>query len=148
MYEEIVSSRIIIAASFYIDVSWTNVLYIFGANKSFQNSASFVPCKLDTYAILERPFTSCLSQYRGPRYQIFCCKIESAVIKNLDMDPSKARIMDSFEQFLTNHIFVYLLESPRGDSNKYPKVCFLKNNETVDEKIHDPLIFVQTELTL
>ena len=32
-------------------------------------------------------------------YQIFCCKIEFAVVKKLDMDPSKACITDIFEQF-------------------------------------------------
>ena len=33
-------------------------------------------------------------------YQRFCCKIEFAVIKELDIDPSKAWITDTFE-----HIF-------------------------------------------
>ena len=33
-------------------------------------------------------------------YQRFCYKIKFAAIKKLDMDPSKARIMDSFEQSL------------------------------------------------
>ena len=53
-------------------------------------------------------------------YQRFCCKIEFAVIKKLDMDPSKAWITDTFEHFFWKSIrFVYLLESPRrGDSNK------------------------------
>ena len=61
-------------------------------------------------------------------YQRFCCKIKFAVIKKLDMEPSKARITDTFEQFFMNHTFCIFLESPRrGDSNKYPKVCFLKN---------------------
>ena len=32
-------------------------------------------------------------------YQRFCCKIEFAVIKKLDREPSKAWITDSFEQF-------------------------------------------------
>ena len=32
-------------------------------------------------------------------YQRFCCKIEFAVIKKLDMDQSKARNTDTFEQF-------------------------------------------------
>ena len=42
------------------------------------------------------------------------------------MDPSKASIMDSFEQFFLLIIrFVYLLESPRrGCSNKYTKRMF------------------------
>ena len=48
--------------------------------------------------------------------QRFCCKIEFAIIKKLDMDPCKARIIIRF---------VYLLESPRrGDSNKYLKRMF------------------------
>ena len=33
-------------------------------------------------------------------YQRFCCKNEFAVIKKLDMDPSKAPITDTFENFL------------------------------------------------
>ena len=32
-------------------------------------------------------------------YQRFCCKIEFAVIKKLDMDPSKGWIRDNFVQF-------------------------------------------------
>ena len=32
-------------------------------------------------------------------YWRFCCKIEFAVIKKRDMDPSKAWITNSFEQF-------------------------------------------------
>ena len=49
---------------------------------------------------------------------------------------------------------MYLLELPlRGDSNKYPEISrtyvLLKNNKvTVNEKIPDLLIFVQTELML
>ena len=31
-------------------------------------------------------------------YQRICCKIEFAVIKELDIDPSKAWITDTFEQ--------------------------------------------------
>ena len=38
-------------------------------------------------------------------YQRFCCKIEFAVIKKLDMDPCKARILDTFEQVFMNHTF-------------------------------------------
>ena len=41
-------------------------------------------------------------------YQRFCCKIEFAVIKKLDMDPSKASITDilnSFFFFFMNHTF-------------------------------------------
>ena len=58
------------------------------------------------------------------------CKIEFAVIKKLDMDPSKALITDSFNSFLQIIHFVYLSESPRrGDSNIYPKTyVFCKNN--------------------
>ena len=33
-------------------------------------------------------------------YQRYCCKIEFAVIKKLDMDPSKTHITDIFEQFV------------------------------------------------
>ena len=55
-------------------------------------------------------------------YQRFCCKIEFAVIKKLDMDPSEYE----YRIFLTGLLliirFVYFLESPwRGDSNEYPK---------------------------
>ena len=32
-------------------------------------------------------------------YQIFFCKIEFAVIKKLDMDPSKASVTDTSEHF-------------------------------------------------
>ena len=35
----------------------------------------------------------------GVCYQRFCCKIEFTVTKKLDMDPSKAGITDTFEQF-------------------------------------------------
>ena len=42
-------------------------------------------------------------------YQRFCCKIEFAIIKRLDMDPSKARIMDTFEGFLMNHTYYILV---------------------------------------
>ena len=38
-------------------------------------------------------------------YQRFCCKIEFAVIKKLDMDPSKAWIKDIFEQFFYKSTF-------------------------------------------
>ena len=38
-------------------------------------------------------------------YQRFCCKIEFAVIKKLDMDWSEARITKTFNQFLINHTF-------------------------------------------
>ena len=39
---------------------------------------------------------------------------------------------------------MYLLESPRrGDSNKYPKRFSKEYHGTVNEKIHDPLIFVR-----
>ena len=31
-------------------------------------------------------------------YQRFCCKIEFSVIKKLEMDPSNARMTDTFEQ--------------------------------------------------
>ena len=59
-------------------------------------------------------------------YQRFCCKIEFAVIKKLHMDPSKARILDTFEQFFfMNHTFVYLFESyRRGDSDRCLKRVF------------------------
>ena len=46
-----------------------------------------------------------LSYTEDPRYndsvcyQRFCCKIEFAVLKKLDMDPSKASVMDTFEHF-------------------------------------------------
>ena len=56
-----------------------------------------------------------LSKYlygtEGPRYndsvcyQRFCCKIEFAVIKKLNMDPSKASETDTFEHFLQNICF-------------------------------------------
>ena len=58
-------------------------------------------------------------------YQRFCCKIEFAVKKKLDMNPSKASITNTFEVFSINHTFVYLLESPRQISTRY---VFLKNN--------------------
>ena len=32
-------------------------------------------------------------------YQTFCCKFEFSVIKKLHMDPSKARLTDTFKQF-------------------------------------------------
>ena len=55
-------------------------------------------------------------------YQMFCYKIEFAVIKKLDRDPSKSRITDTCSLIIR---FVYLLESPRrGDSNKYQKRMF------------------------
>ena len=39
-------------------------------------------------------------------YQRVCCKIEFAVIKKLDRDPSNTRITDTFEQFFfINHMF-------------------------------------------
>ena len=53
-----------------------------------------------------------------------------------------------------NHMFCVLLESPRrGDSNISKTYVFLKNNMGLsmkknEKKIHDPRIFVQTELTL
>ena len=37
--------------------------------------------------------------------QSFCSKIEFAVIKKLDLDPSKACITDSFEVIFINHTF-------------------------------------------
>ena len=38
-------------------------------------------------------------------FQRFCCKIEFAVIKKLDMDPSKADKTDTFEHFFIIHTF-------------------------------------------
>ena len=38
-------------------------------------------------------------------YQKFCCKIEFAVINKLDMNPSKARMTDIFEQLFFSHTF-------------------------------------------
>ena len=37
-------------------------------------------------------------------YQRFCCKIEFAIIKKIDMDTSETRITDAFEHFM-NHMF-------------------------------------------
>ena len=49
-------------------------------------------------------------------HQRFSSKIEYAVIKKLDMDPSKARITDIFEHFfIIKHTFVYFFESPRRE---------------------------------
>ena len=38
-------------------------------------------------------------------YQRFCCEIEFAVIKKLDIDLYKASVMDTFEHFFINHTF-------------------------------------------
>ena len=64
-------------------------------------------------------------------YQRFCCQIEFAVIKKLDMDPSKAWITDTFEQFLfINHtLSVFVRIAP---TRRFLQICqtynFLKNN--------------------
>ena len=42
------------------------------------------------------------------RYQRFCCKIEFAVIKKLDMDLSKAWIMDIFVQLFYKSYVLYI----------------------------------------
>ena len=55
----------------------------------------------------------------------FAVKSNFVFIKELDLDPSKACITDSFEVVFINHTFVYLLQLPgRGDSNKYPQCMF------------------------
>ena len=59
-------------------------------------------------------------------YQRFCCKIEFAVIKKFDMDPSKALVTDSFEQFFYKSYVLCICKNRHGegDSNKYPKRMF------------------------
>ena len=56
-------------------------------------------------------------------YQRFCCKIEFAAIKKLDRT-HLALVTDTLEHFFKIIHFVYFLESPRGDSNKYTKRMF------------------------
>ena len=52
-----------------------------------------------------------------PRYNDTVTKDFAAVIKKLDMDPSKARILHTFEQFFfVNHTILI----------KIKNVCFLK----------------------
>ena len=40
-------------------------------------------------------------------YQKFCCKIEFSTIKKLDVDPSKALITDTFEDFIYHTFCVF-----------------------------------------
>ena len=66
------------------------------------------------------------------------------------MDLSKARILDIFEQFyFMNHMFCVFVKIALGRRFlQISKTCFPKENcGTVNENIHNRLIFVQTELT-
>ena len=55
----------------------------------------------------------------------FAVESNFAAIKTLDMDPSKARIMDIFEYFYESHVLnIFENCHPRGDSNKNPKRMF------------------------
>ena len=71
-----------------------------------------------TIIVLKKDHFVLQSSTENPRYndsvcyQRFCCKIEFALIKKLDMDMSKARITDTFEYFFISHKFC-VLESPQ-----------------------------------
>ena len=70
-------------------------------------------------------------------YQRFRCKIEFAVIKKLDMDPSKASITDIFEHFFfINHTFCVFIRiaSARGFKQIHRMYVFLKNKMGISIK--------------
>ena len=67
------------------------------------------------------------------------------------MDPSKASITDTLEQsFFMNYSFrVFVTIAAEAILANAQNACFPEEkHETINAKIHDPLIFVQTELML
>ena len=59
-------------------------------------------------------------------YQRFCCKIEFAVIKKLNMDPSKESVADAFELFFDNSYLLCIYKNRIGEAilTNTQNVCF------------------------